>query len=254
MNVIFITQDDPFYIPLFFKTLFRKWDKRAFHLQTIVVLPPFHESLTRLIRRMFSFYGYTDFLKQGFRYARIKILDKLPWCNYSLKSLAKERKIPLKKIKNVNDANFIIGIKNMKPDVIISIACPQVFSQDLLKVCKWCINVHSAKLPKYRGMMPNFWAMYHGDKTAGITIHTMDEKIDKGKIILQREIEILPDDTLDSLITRSKIVGAELILEVLKKIKEGTVELKDYGGRGSYFSFPSKKEVMEFKKRGGKLI
>jgi len=40
----------------------------------------------------------------------------------------------------------------------------------------------------------------------------------------------------------------------LKKIKEGAVELKDYGGRGSYFSFPSKKEVMEFKKRGGKLI
>jgi len=50
-----------------------------------------------------------------------------------------------------------------KPDVIFSVSAPQILKKNLIKLPNWgCINVHTAKLPEYRGMVPNFWAMYHG--------------------------------------------------------------------------------------------
>ena len=50
-----------------------------------------------------------------------------------------------------------------------------------------CINYHTALLPKYRGRQPLFWALLNNEKTTGITIHKMDEFIDKGELIIQKK-------------------------------------------------------------------
>ena len=102
--------------------------------------------------------------------------------------------------------------------------------------------------------MPNFWAMYHGDRTAGITVHLMDTKIDRGKIILQTEIPIHPDESLDSLMKRSKRAAADLVIQALEKIRSGTAKLQEYEGKGSYFSFPKREHVRHLRARGRRLL
>src|SRR5204862_223532 len=78
-----------------------------------------------------------------------------------------------------------------------------------------CINLHSAPLPRYQGMMPNFWTMVEGEPEAAVTVHYMVEKLDAGDIILQRAVPIRPPDSLHDLMVRSKVVGVEALLEAV---------------------------------------
>jgi len=256
MKVIVITQDENLYIPYYFRRfLDLVQHKQNIDLSKIYVVPSFDEGLMQRAARGFRFYGFWGFLQQGLRISANKILSSLGLKLESVSSLGAYYSVPVENVKNINEPSFISALKEQKPDVILSVAAPQIFKKELLKVPQWgCINVHSAKLPKYRGMMPNFWAMYHGDKKAGITVHTMDEKLDQGKIVLQDEIEIRENDTLDSLVIRSKKRGAELVVDALEQIKSGDVELRNYKGEASLFSFPTRQDVKVFKSRGKELL
>ena len=104
-------------------------------------------------------------------------------------------------------------------------------------------------------MMPNFWQMYHGNKTVGITIHTINPKIDDGEIILQREVEIQRQESLDSLIKHTKKIGAALMIEAIAAIKQRNVpSLPNDSSMASYYSFPTKDDVKKFKAKGYKLL
>jgi len=220
-----------------------------------VILPAFNESLLSLLKRMYRFYGFINLFRRGIEYSVFKVLDKLRFSSNTVRGLAREQGIELIEPDDINSLGFISELKEKNLDLILSVAASQIFREELLSVPKWgCINIHSAELPKYRGRMPNFWAMYHGDESVGITIHTMDKGIDKGKIILQGKIEIPPDRNLDSLIKKSKSKAVDLVIEVLEKIRSGTVERRDYEGKGSYFSFPTREDVREFEKRGNRLL
>jgi len=255
MKLVIVTQDDIFYLPLFFKHFFEQLNQKDYHVEMVAILSAFNENCFALAKRMYNFYGFHGFLREGFRYATRKILGNLYLYDNSIQSLAEKHGIKVEKINNVNNPSFIHLFKSKKPDVILSVAASQIFGKNLLSIPKWgCINVHCAKLPKYRGMMPNFWAMYRGESKTGITIHTIDEEIDKGKIIVQEEIDILPDETWDSLIKRSKVASACLVIEALAMIKDGSVRLKNYEGESFYFSFPSKKDIKRFRERGYRLL
>jgi len=118
-----------------------------------------------------------------------------------------------------------------------------------------CINIHNAPLPKYRGMLPNFWQMYHDERAIGITIHEINPKIDEGRIILQKHVAIRPNETLDSLIKRTKRIGAHFMIEAINMIKAGSVTyLENDPEKGSYFSFPTREDVKEFKRRGKRIM
>jgi methionyl-tRNA formyltransferase len=144
----------------------------------------------------------------------------------------------------------------MNLDLIISVAAPEIFKQEIIQIPKYgCMNIHNAKLPSYRGMMPNFWQMYHDEKRVGITVHEINPKIDDGRIILQREVDIEPEEKLDALIKRTKRIGAHLLIEAIDIIRSGNVTYKDNKStEGSYFSFPTRKDVKEFRKRGKRII
>ena len=84
-----------------------------------------------------------------------------------------------------------------------------------------CINVHGSLLPKLRGGAPIHHAIINGDKKTGITIMYMDQKMDAGDIISQKEILINDDDNLDSLYLKMSKLGAELLMETLPLIISG---------------------------------
>ena len=96
--------------------------------------------------------------------------------------------------------------------------------------------------------------MAGGEKKAGITVHKIETGIDTGDIITQRFVPIEPGETLDNLIRKTKKENARIIIDVIKDIRNHKVKYRKMEGEGSYFTFPSRKDVKEFKRRGGKIL
>lgn len=255
LRIALITQEDPFYLPELFRAFLDGIDNRAVRVEQAILCPPFGESRADLVRRMWSFHGPVDFVRRGIRYARAIGEDWMGFEPHLVSSILRRHQIEVEKADNVNDPDVIRGLNNQDLDVVVSVAAPQIFSDELLGIPRWgCINVHSAPLPEYRGMMPNFWQMLHGEETAGITVHKMDADLDRGQAIIRGEVPIKEQDSLDALIRRSKRHAAELLIEALDQIRSGSVELQQLTGEGSYFSFPQREDVEELRERGHSLL
>jgi len=260
-NILFITQNDPFYIRIFFEYLFRQYKKLNEIKGMVVCSTMGKKNLRQLIKQMYSFYGLRDFVRMGLRFVLYKMLSKVSGFLkirrfYSLEQVCKFYNIEIVKTNNINDHSFLDEIKKKDIDVIISVASPKIFREDLLNLPKWgCINIHHGKLPKYRGMMPNFWQLHNNESKVGITIHKMNPKIDAGEIILQSEEEVIIGEPLDSLIKRTKRAGAELMIQAIDKIRNNEIEyIENKQSQGSYYSFPTKRDVIKFKKMGNRIL
>lgn len=115
------------------------------------------------------------------------------------------------------------AIEEAEPDMIITCAYGQIIPKEILDIPKYgCINVHASLLPSLRGGAPIHRAIMEGLDKTGITIMYMDEHMDSGDIISQREVTILEEDTLDDLSRKLQIVGSELLIETIPSIMQGT--------------------------------
>lgn len=110
-------------------------------------------------------------------------------------------------LRQINIAENLFGISE-KYDLIISLHCKQIFPKELIKKIK-CINIHPGFNPYNRGWYPHVFSMIN-KLPAGVTIHEMDEKIDHGPIIVQKEIKIHSHDTSADLY--GKIIELEIML------------------------------------------
>lgn len=126
-------------------------------------------------------------------------------------------------LKIRNNEEILEKIKSFSPDVLCVVAYGKILPKEILDIPKYgSINVHGSLLPKYRGAAPIQWAVLNGDKETGVTTMYMDEGMDTGDIILKKSIEIGDNDTTGEIWSRLSKVGAELLVETLKKIEEGT--------------------------------
>ncbi len=265
MRIVFFTQEDPFYVKIFFDEFLQNYN----HLNEVKAVVISHamgrKSLVDLGKQMFSFYGPFDFLRMGFRFAYTKLMSKRDLSKgvigivpktHSIKQTATVYGIDTIERSDLNSQGFLSLIKQYDPDLFISVASPIIFKEALINIPKMgCINIHNAPLPKYRGMLPNFWQMYHDEKAVGITIHEINPRIDEGRILLQKDVDIRPNETLDSLIKRTKGIGAHFMIDVINMIKCGSVKyLENDPAKGSYFSFPTREDVKELKRRGKRII
>ena len=122
-----------------------------------------------------------------------------------------------------NNTQFIEEMKELKPDVICVVAYGKILPKEILDIpSKGCINVHGSLLPKYRGAAPIQWAIINGEKTTGVTTMYMDIGMDTGDMILKKEIAIGENETTGELWERLAKIGAELLVETLQKIEDGT--------------------------------
>lgn len=113
----------------------------------------------------------------------------------------------------------------LNPDLFCVVAYGKILPKDILDIPKLgSINVHGSLLPKYRGAAPIQWAVLNGEKTTGVTTMYMDEGMDTGDMILKKEVEIGPDETTGELWERLSKIGAELLVETVSKIENGTAQ------------------------------
>ncbi len=135
-------------------------------------------------------------------------------------ALEKDLKI-YQPIKVRNNYEFINEIKLFAPDVICVVAYGKILPKEILDIPKkGCINVHGSILPKYRGAAPIQWAVINGETKTGITTMYMDEGMDTGDMILQKEVEIGEHETTGELWDRLSKIGGELLVETLDKIEK----------------------------------
>jgi len=175
---------------------------------------------------------------------------------YSIRSTAQAFDIPYYEIGRVKGREFQELIDEYRPDLLISMSCPQIIGKAVRKQFSMgCINVHGGPLPRYRGLMPAFWALRFNEKTTAVTVHDLADKLDNGDILMQRRIAISPDETWDSLVRKSKMTGAEALVETVKRIKSGTVTRKEnLDEQATYFSFPTVRDRNAFLAAGRRFF
>jgi methionyl-tRNA formyltransferase len=123
------------------------------------------------------------------------------------------------------DESTIQELKNQKPDLIIVAAYGKILPKEILKLPGFgAINVHASLLPKYRGPSPIQNAILNGEKKTGVTIMLMDEGIDTGDILSQREITINENDTAQELSLKIVQLSVVLLLETLPRWIERTIK------------------------------
>jgi methionyl-tRNA formyltransferase len=159
-----------------------------------------------------------------------------------VKEVAVEKGIQVLQPVNFKDASFPDALNNLKPDLIVVVAYGKILPLRILSLpVHGCINIHASLLPKYRGAAPIQWAIIKGEKKTGITTMLMDEGLDTGDILLQKELEISPDDTADTLGKRLSETGASLLIKTIEHLKDGTFCPVPQTGTPSYAP-PLKKE------------
>ena len=137
--------------------------------------------------------------------------------------------------QRVRDDHFIRELEVFSPSAIVVVAYGQILPSGILHLPRYgCINVHASLLPDYRGAAPVTWAIVNGEKKTGISIMFMDEGMDTGPVLLQKEMDILDDDTAGSLSLRLSEAGAHLLISALQGIEKGTLIPQPQAGKVSY--------------------
>ncbi len=261
MRIFILTQNDNQYLPAAIAEVCRNLQEE---IVCLVTAPPMlgssGKSFHNYLKHMLLF-GVRGTFILGLRILRSKLrgLYSSPGPNgpfYSLKNVADTFAIPYYEMNLVNSPEFLELVEQYEPDLLVSMSCPQIIKRELLdRFSMGSINVHGSPLPRYRGTMPAFWVLRNGEAKTATTVHDLDIKLDNGSILIQKEVKVMPDDTWDSLVKKTKAAGAEALIEAVTQIKAGTVKRKPNKDEDATFiSFPTPEDRKAFLASGRRFF
>jgi len=138
------------------------------------------------------------------------------------KVLAEKHGIHVLQPQKIKTDDFFNELKKFNPDLICVAAYGKILPKNILDLPPYgCVNVHASLLPQYRGAAPINWAIIRGEKITGITTMKMDEGMDTGDMLLKKELPIEDEDTGETLSQKLSHIGAALLIETIKLLKEG---------------------------------
>ena len=133
--------------------------------------------------------------------------------------------MPLFQPEKASNPEFIQEISVLKPDLFIVAAYGQILKKALLDIpVKGAINIHSSLLPKYRGAAPMHRTLIAGEKTSGVTIMQMNEKMDEGDILNQSALRISEEMNLGDLQEGLIKLSGPLLMKTVEEIAKGTLK------------------------------
>jgi methionyl-tRNA formyltransferase len=254
MKIIIITQNEPFYLAKNLKYFVSLLPDHSKIVGCVVATAsPFgkQESFIKKAKKTYDVFGFEFFIHYSIKFLKSRIDRNTKVCR-----VLKDNGIPIITLDSpINDKKSVDRIKYFQPDLLVSILGNQIFKAPILNLApKGCINLHTALLPKYRGLMPTFWAMRNNEKYTGVSVFFVDEGIDSGPIIVQEKFEI-GILTQEQLINRTKKIGMELIAKSIDLIHKDEVELMENNTEEkTYYTFPTKRDVLGFKEMGKKFF
>jgi len=142
----------------------------------------------------------------------------------AVKKYAVENNLNVLQPEKLKNVEFIDELKNLRTDLQVVVAfrmLPEVV-WNMPKLGTF--NLHGSLLPQYRGAAPLNWAVINGETKTGVTTFLLDHKIDTGKIIFKREIEIGENDTVGDIHDGLMEIGANLVVETVDALASGNYE------------------------------
>ena len=141
-----------------------------------------------------------------------------------VKELALAHGTPVYQPDTLKDGQAEQVLREIAPDLIIAVAYGRRLPESILKLPpKGCVNIHGSLLPRFRGSAPIQWTVLSGDTTAGVTAMFMGPGMDTGDMIASRETPVGEKETAGELFDRLAALGAELLSDTVRQIKNGPV-------------------------------
>ena len=122
-------------------------------------------------------------------------------------------------------------------DLVLLYAYGKMVPPYILKMPKWGFwNIHPSLLPLYRGASPLAYSLFMGDKTAGVSLMEMDERMDHGPILRRQQYEIKNEDTREDLENRLSDIGYELFKQSIRLLIDGTLQKEEQNHKNRTFT------------------
>jgi methionyl-tRNA formyltransferase len=253
-RVVAVTQDDPFFTGRFFES-FLECAPPGVELAEVVLLRNFNESRFALARRLERFYGPADFIRLMTRYARAMADDRRGRPR-GVEAVAARHGVPVRQLATINDPAYLSTLGERHIDVLLSVAAPEIFRAHALQAAPHVLNVHSGRLPEYRGMMPTFWALLDGADEVIVTVHEMAEDLDAGRVLEEFPVAIAPGDTAFDVSRNAKAVAGRRIAALLATA--GTQSWPPARpidvASGNYRGFPRREDGERLRAAGRRLL
>jgi len=145
-----------------------------------------------------------------------------------VKKFAESHSLPVVAAEKIRTPDFLETLRRWQPEIIVVVAYGRILPKAILDLApRGCLNVHYSLLPKYRGAAPAAWTIINGETEGGVTTMKLVERMDAGAIYLQEATLLAPDETNGSLQTKLTPIGARLLLETLRRLKEGSLTSQD---------------------------
>jgi len=160
-----------------------------------------------------------------------------------VRRVAESHLIPVLTPEKLRDPLFAATLTSWAPQLIVVVAYGRILPSSVLELPpQGCLNVHYSLLPKYRGASPVVWTILGGEEKSGVTTMKLVKEMDAGPILFQEEISLAPDETAASLETKLTPIGARLLLETIRRLKEGSITPKPQKGEDATYASLLKKE------------
>lgn len=237
MRIFFLLVDEPFYTPACLAPLLERWGGS-------VVGAAFPSGFFdwKRIKTTLALYGVIGTATRSVRMA---------WASVgggAVHHHLAARGIPVRDVADINAPAFLDELRRLNVDVIVSLNTPQKLKAPLLALpAHGCINVHFGMLPRYRGILPIFYALMNGEPSFGVTVHMMDAQLDNGDIIAQRAVAIEPGDDLETLYPKGFATASALLDDALQAIEAGTVVRQpNLASEKTYYSYPDRALIRQY--------
>ena len=156
----------------------------------------------------------------------------------SVAEVAKRNGITVITPETPNSEAVIEQVRQCHPDFIFSFYYRKMLALELLAIpAKGAFNVHGSLLPKYRGRVPVNWAIIHGEKECGVSLHKMEIKPDAGDLLAQRAVPILRNDTAFDVFQKLKCAAENMLMGIVPEMIAGQLSGQALDlAKGSYYS------------------
>lgn len=198
------------------------------NVDTVPGVPDHSPVIHTINKKLKKFFSSDDYVDYGHRHR--------PFYKFT-------QSVPLVQATDINKPAFLEYLSSFSPDYAILVGCPQIAGKGFLSMFGEVINLHASLLPRYRGLNPVSWAMYHSEPVTGCTFHYVTKDIDDGNILAQKEIPIdyqkRPSDVMKE-IAKLAARSAPSVVRLLKTNYVGIPQT----GKGSYFGKKAKVELL----------
>ena len=245
MKIVLLTDKRQIYASKIIESIIKNKKDDIFILlsNTIMHKKTLFGSFNKIINDSGIFYFFFRILENI--YGRFLVFMKK---ETTVSQLIKKYRIKHSSTNNINDKVSLNKIKEINPDLIISIYFNQIIGRGVLGIPRYgCINIHRALLPKDRGPSSAFWQISRNEKETGFTIHYIDSGIDSGDIIAQRKFELKEEYSLHDICKISAKIASEEILDVLENLRNGKImKIKQNEEKSTANSFPTRQSMKDF--------